>query len=238
MEAQITRIKNAFDPTNPECAFTCYFYNNIPAEQAALYVMPPGQNTQRWEEAIASRPSPSSVPVLAVGFSDLQKRQELQQAQIMQYRQRLHEIHAKLLELASNHDLQTSVKAQQCRGRHALLRQRTLALAARVQVLKGRGFALSADEESLKRRLEEMLQTVRDPAVFGSVNEVWARLAMVHGSGARGAEGTERLELQAEDTDALTDILEQFKNAVQGLVSVASKDAVALGLSPESEVVG
>ncbi|KAK7204793.1 nucleoporin complex subunit 54-domain-containing protein, partial [Myxozyma melibiosi] len=176
---QLSRIKNSWDPTSPECAFQYYFYNKVPPEQAALYGKPPTHDQQRWDNAIANRPDSSSVPVLAVGFTDLQKRVSVQEQQVIAYRTRMHEINQKLTELITRHDLYTTVRVAEIKARHAALAHRTMSLAAKIQVLKSRGYALRPDEEILKRKLEELTRNLEDPAVFGKINEVWARMTVV-----------------------------------------------------------
>jgi nuclear pore complex protein Nup54 len=176
---QLQKIKESWDPTSEKCAFQHYFYNNVPPDQALLYIKPPGQDQGIWDEAIKNRPDNSSVPVLAVGFTDLQKRVSLQQAQVNAYRVRMHEINNKLNELSTRHDLYTTVKIAEMKTRHAKIVQRTLSLAVKIQVLKSRGYVLRPDEEVLKQKLEQLNKEIDDPAVFGRINEVWARMRVL-----------------------------------------------------------
>jgi nuclear pore complex protein Nup54 len=52
-------------------------------------------------------------------------------------------------------------------------------LAAKVQVLKNRGYALQPEEEQLKKRLDALTKAVQDPASYGRMNEIWARMMVV-----------------------------------------------------------
>lgn len=176
---QLRKIKESWDPQSPNCAFQHYFYSKVPADQALLYSKPPGQDQEKWDQAVANRPDSSSVPVLAVGFSDLQKRVELQANQVAAYRARMHEINDKLDELSTRHDLYTTVKTVEMKARYAKLVHRTLSLAAKIQVLKGRGYVLRPDEEVLKKKLEQLNYQIDDPAVYGRINEVWARMSVL-----------------------------------------------------------
>jgi nuclear pore complex protein Nup54 len=176
---QIEKIKDSWDPTSPQCALQCFFYNKVGTQQALLYQKPAGIEQARWDAAMAARPDDAHVPVHVVGFTDLQKRVARQEATVLVYRQRMHEINDKLNQLSSRHDLHTLVKTAQMQARHQRLVQRTLALAARLQVLRHRGFVLKPDEEVLKRELERLNQQVDDPAVFGRINEIWARLTVL-----------------------------------------------------------
>ncbi|KAK9235121.1 nucleoporin complex subunit 54-domain-containing protein [Lipomyces kononenkoae] len=176
---QLQKIKNSWDPSSPDCAFQFYFYNKVPSEQAVLYVKPPNHDQARWDAAIAARPDSGSVPVLARGFTDLQKRVNIQHQQVIAYQVRMHEINSRLTQLITRHDLYTTVKIAELKARHAAVAHRTLSLAAKVQVLKSRGYALRPDEEVLKRKFEELTRVLNDPAVFGKINEVWARMMVV-----------------------------------------------------------
>lgn len=137
----------------------------------------------------------SSVPVLANGFFDLDKRVKIQENQVNVFRHRLHEIQSKLTALQSRHDLVTSIKQEDCRRRHVALARRALSLAAKVQVLKNRGYALQTDEELLKKRLEGLARQVGDPAVRGRVNEIWARMLVVSEQARKMEESVGKVEI-------------------------------------------
>lgn len=173
---QLQRVHDAWNPQSPACAFQHYFYNRVPAEQAQQYVMPPGQDPQKWERAMIARPDPASVPVLAVGFTDLEKRMNLQNQQVNAYRVRMHEINDKLTELSNRHDLHTTVKLLEMREKHNHLAKRALELAIRIQMLGNRGRVLTPQEELFMQRVKELIRKADDPAVFGSLNEAWARV--------------------------------------------------------------
>lgn len=119
------------------------------------------------------------MPVRANGFKDLDSRVKAQEVQVRTFRAELHNIQEKLNAIQNRHDLNTSVKLEDCRRRHMALARRALSLAAKVQVLKNRGYALQPEEEMLKKRLEGLAKMVQDPAVTGRMNEIWARMMVV-----------------------------------------------------------
>lgn len=176
---QIEKIKDSWDPTSSQCAFQYFFYNRVGAQEALLYQKPPGIEQSKWEDAMAARPDNTHVPVHVVGFTDLQKRVSKQESTVFVYRQRMHEINEKLNQLSSRHDLHTTVRIAQMRARHNKLVHRTLSLASKLQVLRNRGYVLRPDEEVLKKELEAVNKQVDDPAVFGRINEIWARLTVL-----------------------------------------------------------
>lgn len=179
IENQLSLLKQKWDPTSPECVFQTYFYNRVGADQAALYTKPANHDQKKWDEAVSARPDNTVVPVLAVGFPALKERRQLQEQQVLTYRARMHEIVGKLSELQKAHDLTTAPKIETARDKLITLSHRTLRLAAKVQVLKSRGYALRPEEEVLKERLVSLERDLRDPDSFGRVGEIWARLGAV-----------------------------------------------------------
>lgn len=173
---QLQRVHDAWNPQSVNCAFKHYFYNQVPPEQVGLYAMPQGQDPSRWERAVQARPNASCVPVLAVGFTDLEKRVKQQDEQVNAYRMRMHEINEKLVELSNRHDLHTTVKLLEMRERHAKLARRALQIAVAIQLLSNSGRVLSSQEELFQRQAQKMLQKVEDPSVYGSLSEAWARV--------------------------------------------------------------
>lgn len=119
------------------------------------------------------------VPVRANGFKDLDLRVKSQEQQVNSFRVALHDIQSKLEAIQNRHDLTTSTKLEDCRRRHIALSRRALSLAARVQVLKNRGYALQPEEEELKKRLDGLARLINDPANSGRMNEIWARMQVV-----------------------------------------------------------
>lgn len=201
VQAQLTRIKDGWDPTSPNCAFQFYFYNRIPLDDIPYYQMPQGQSPEKWDKAVAERPYKSSVPVLAVGFTDLQKRTKQQEQQVGVYRVRMHEVNNKLDELTNKHDLVTTVKIAEMRARHQRLVNRTVALAAVTQVLRNRGYVLKPEEEVLRKNLVQLNDKVTDPAVFGRINEIWARMTVLR---EQARHATDSLQKKAPDGTILT----------------------------------
>lgn len=123
-----------------------------------------------------NKPGRGMIPSLASGFEALANRLKTQRAVIAIFNQKLHEINNCLDAILSKHDLDWSVKMIESRRKHDALRRRTLVLARKAQVLRNRGYALSADEDELQIKLENMERTVQDPAVNARLDELWSRL--------------------------------------------------------------
>lgn len=233
VQAQLTRIKDGWDPTSPNCAFQFYFYNRIPLDDIPYYQMPQGQSPEKWDKAVAERPYKSSVPVLAVGFTDLQKRTKQQEQQVGVYRVRMHEVNNKLDELTNKHDLVTTVKIAEMRARHQRLVNRTVALAAVTQVLRNRGYVLKPEEEVLRKNLVQLNDKVMDPAVFGRINEIWARMSVLREQARHATDSQSKKapdgtiltwERDEETLEQLAKILKDQQTGIAFLAKVLKED--------------
>ncbi|KAK9465575.1 nucleoporin complex subunit 54-domain-containing protein [Lipomyces arxii] len=225
---QLQKIKSSWDPLSPDCAFQYFFYNKVAPEQSIFYGKPAAYDQLQWDAAIAARPDASSVPVLAVGFADLQKRVTYQEQQVVAYRSRMHEINTRLTDLIRRHDLYSTVRISELKARHTSLSHRTMSLAVKIQVLKSRGYALRPDEELLKRKFEALTSALGDPAVFGKLNEVWARMTIVKNritllneqTNQTGEQWRNAID-QGRDEDQLEKIARILKGQQAGLIYLA-----------------
>ncbi|CAG7993903.1 unnamed protein product [Penicillium olsonii] len=177
---QVAIIKDKWDPPSATSPFRAYLYNNVGEEAAPFYQPGPEDDESKWEEALRKRPGPGYVPVLVKGFWDLGKRAQRQRDFLTMMQSRLHEINNCLTGLLSKHDLNISVKIADCRRKHIILSKRCLALAAKTQILRNRGYAMDEAEEELKKKLFELERHVFDPSLNGRAEEIWARMLAIH----------------------------------------------------------
>ena len=168
-----------WDPSNPNTVFKEYFYNKVDENRVPFFQPQAFENPREWEEALQNKPAPGYLPVLCTGFAGLATRLQLQRRTVSTFNTGLHEINEKLDRILSQHDLQTSVRALAARRRHAELSKRCLALAAKTQVLRNRGYALSGDEDDLKQKLQAIEKTMQDPALSARMEELWSRLIVL-----------------------------------------------------------
>ncbi|OQE40900.1 hypothetical protein PENCOP_c005G03109 [Penicillium coprophilum] len=204
---QVAIIKDKWDPPSQSSPFRAYLYNNVGEEAAPFYQPGPEDDESKWEEALRKRPGPGYVPVLVKGFWDLGKRAQRQRDFLTMMQSRLHEINNCLTGLLSKHDLNLSVKIADCRRKHIILSKRCLALAAKTQILRNRGYAMDEAEEQLKKKLVELERAVFDPSLNGRAEEIWARMLAIH-------EHSKRLQVEMDRagvnvTQAEDDIDEQ-----------------------------
>ena len=180
---QMELVFKKWDPLSRESLFHTYLYNSVDENQAPFFRPGPEDNEAKWEEALRKRPDSKAIPILCKGFHDLGQRIVRQNEVLLLLRGRLHEINNGLSDLLRRHDLQISARATECRKRHLRISQKTLALAAKVQVLSNRGYAMDSAEEELRKKLLLLERSVFDPALDGRSEEIWARMVSVRERG-------------------------------------------------------
>ena len=151
-------------------------YQKVDEESAPFYQPGEGEDTEKWEEAILNRPSADYVPVLAKGFFELGKRAQRQREFIEYCNIRLHEINSSLEAQLETHNQSVASRLAEARRKHVVASQRILALAAKIQILRSRGYSMDNAEEELRLKLEKLEREVFDPTVNGREQEIWARM--------------------------------------------------------------
>ncbi|KAJ5578141.1 uncharacterized protein N7459_007105 [Penicillium hispanicum] len=177
---QIAIIKDKWDPPMQSSPFRAYLYNQVGEDASPFYQPGPEDDDMKWEEALRKRPDSGYVPVLVKGFWELGKRAQRQKDFLAMMQTRLHEINNCLTDLLSRHELKISLKVADCRRKHLVLSKRCLALAAKTQVLRNRGYAMDDAEEELKKKLTQLERSVFDPSLNGRGEEIWARMLAIH----------------------------------------------------------
>ncbi|KAG0278499.1 hypothetical protein BGZ95_003867 [Linnemannia exigua] len=218
-------IKNAWDPTHPNCQFKHFFYNFVHPDDVNKYGPPPNIDVYEWNQALMECPDRECmVPALAVGFDDLKKRMESQNEMTEIQRIKLEEIEVKMNEIMQFHMLQTANKVREFKRRHIQLAQRVLTLMKRVQILRNRGVPLRADEEVLRVRLENALEQLRNPAHFrGKITELWAQLQILKDSKRLHPTGNYEVSDEAQ-LEVISKVLQDQQAGLQHLTSVLHKD--------------
>lgn len=182
-----------WNPQSPSCVFQHYFYNQVSEEQAPFYSPGEGEDATKWEEALKKKPTPGSIPVLASGPLAVGRRLEMQIAAVRGLQTRLHALNDALTKRLEAHDLQYTVRAAEARRKHVVLSRRCLALAAKVQILRNRGYTLDGSEEKLKATLLSLEQKAFNPMLSGAQEEIWARMSVLR-------DRAEQLKKEAENS--------------------------------------
>lgn len=178
---QMKLVTEKWDPSNPNCSFKYYFYNKVDESHVPYYKPQPHEDPREWEEALQNKPAPGFMPVLCAGYSGVADRLKTQKRAVADFNTRLHQINGSLDAILQRHELETEVRAVAARRRQTTISERCLALAARVQVLRNRGYALSGDEDDLSSRLQNLEREVQDPAVGAREEELWSSLIVLRG---------------------------------------------------------
>ncbi|ORY31027.1 nucleoporin complex subunit 54-domain-containing protein [Naematelia encephala] len=112
IEERIKNIYNAWDPNHPDCRFKYYFYNVVEPGTAGQYARPAGAADEaKWQRALRENPDPSSmIPVLATGWSDVQKRIQMQENVASVHQQIIKDITAALSKLTRDTSLASSIR--------------------------------------------------------------------------------------------------------------------------------
>lgn len=174
-------VTEKWDPANPNCVFKHYFYNKVDESHIPFYKPSAHEDPREWEEALQNKPAPGFMPVMCSGYESLADRLKTQKRANSEFNTRLHQVNGSLDAILQRHELETEVRALAARRRTTALSERCLALAARVQVLRNRGYALSGDEDDLSGRLQALGREVQDPAVGAREEELWSRLIVLRG---------------------------------------------------------
>ncbi|KAI9199467.1 nucleoporin complex subunit 54-domain-containing protein [Polychytrium aggregatum] len=224
IEDAIQDMMNAWDPSKPQCQFRHYFYNLVHPSEAARYTRPANHDEALWNQAQKDNPDPTCmVPVLAVGFGDIQKRIAEQENESNRHRQVLEDALRQLNKIQENHYLDITVRIADYKRKHRELAHRLLKIMSKIQIVTNKGQSIGAEEEALRTRLESINREFKPPSQLrGRVNEQWAqlqmlkesgRLASVAGSAMPGRPG----EFEVVDEESLRKIYEALSETQKGL---------------------
>lgn len=213
--AQIAFIAEKWNPLNLNSPLRTYLYqvvdeDAVPFYQPHLTYDPthpevPLEDETKWEEAVTKRPGPNYVPVLVAGFWALGKRAQRQREFIEKCNIRLHDINASLDAQLEIHNQRIATRIAECRRKHTITSQRTLALAAKIQILRNRGYVMDNAEEELASKLKALEREVFDPTLTGREQEIWARMLEIRERGKRLKVEMEKAGAVAKNEDAVLD---------------------------------
>ncbi|KAI8975008.1 nucleoporin complex subunit 54-domain-containing protein [Pilobolus umbonatus] len=228
---ELALLRAHFDPSSPLCQFRHYFYNKVPPNEIHLYVRPPNQDEQLWNEAMRKNPDPTCmVPVLAVGFDDILKRMEIQNKQVELHQQKLKEIEDRLTAVQRQYSLGTKVKSEEHMRRHLDLNQRLLRLLRYTQVLRYKGFPLSNDEERAMNKLNQLSgnnQNVDTPEqMLNKMLKLWNQLQAIKAQNVNQQNGKVEIWRTSsdEDTKLVAKILEDEQKGIVHISDVLKAD--------------
>lgn len=210
---QMALIKDKWDPASLNSPLRTYLYQYVGSESEALKYTPSAdEDAGKWEEAVQKRPGPEWVPVLARGFKELAQRGVVQVEQIKRCNMMLHEINASLDIQLDKHRQDVAARLAKCKQQHKATSQRALALAAKVQILKNRGYVMDNAEEELKLKLSTLESSIFDPTLNARQQEIWAHMMGIRERSRYLKAEMEKLQPVAETEQPLLDD-DQMKQA-------------------------
>jgi len=226
--AQLEAFTHAFSKESPYCKFRQVFYNMVPPGEAVRYGRPANFPPELWDLAQRDNPDPTSfVPVLAVGFDDIQKRRRAQEVQAEAYDGKLREIQTNLVNLSKKHEGETAVKLLEYKRRHLELTHRVLRIMKGLEVQRCRSYPLMPEEDNLRIKLEGLQRELDRPTQFkGRVSELESLVQML-------AEA----DLGQQEAFVVTDegslkqtqaVLADQQKGLNHLVSILKQDAAEL----------
>ncbi|KAI8723803.1 hypothetical protein NCS52_00237100 [Fusarium sp. LHS14.1] len=218
---QMKLVTEKWDASNPNCVFKHYFYNKVDESIVPYFKPQDYEDPREWEEALQNKPATGFMPALCRGYAALADRLLVEKRALSELNIRLHQINSSLDAILQRHELETEVRAIAAHRRQTTISERCLALAARVQVLRNRGYALSGDEDDLSSRLQSLEREVQDPAVGAREEELWSRLIVLRGYADQLSKemdtpaGTEGAMLDPEHEAKAKKVLEDYEKQIQ-----------------------
>ncbi|KIW12032.1 hypothetical protein PV08_09306 [Exophiala spinifera] len=204
--AQMTIVKNKWDPTSLSSPLRTYLYQHVETETEALKYRPgPGEDEDKWEEAVSKRPGPEWVPLLIQGFFQLGRKAQIQMEAIQRCNMMLQEINTSLDVQLDKHRQNVATRLEESKRRQLATARRILSLAVKVQILRNRGYVMDNSEEELKTKLEKLQRVVFDPSLDAREQEVWARMLSIRERAKRLKMEMEKLKPVAKDEDSVLD---------------------------------
>ncbi|ORZ10718.1 nucleoporin complex subunit 54-domain-containing protein [Absidia repens] len=222
---QLALIKANWDPSSPLCQFRHYFYNMVPPNEVQLYIRPPNQDEQLWNEAQQKNPDPSCmVPVLAVGFEDVLKRMDIQDRQSELHKEKLEEISQRLETVRRKYELGSRARLEEHKRRHADLTQRIIRLLRVVQVIRYKGFPLSQQEELCQKQFEELSTQASNPEqLYTKMLELWSQLQAIKKTRPSSDNGHWEA-LNQNDTNRIAKVLGDEQQGLSHVIDILKKD--------------
>lgn len=163
----------------PRCGMT--------PEQVKVYMdnPPAGIDARIWEQARLDNPDPARmIPVPIVGFDELHQRLRLQEQQTTLHQARLELISSDIATLQRN-QADIVAKTEQYKRNQLLLGHRILQVLVRQELYRKHGYAIQADEEQLRTKLEAIYSELTAPMQFkGRLDELMSQMRMQNQIGA------------------------------------------------------
>ncbi|ELT87031.1 hypothetical protein CAPTEDRAFT_154507 [Capitella teleta] len=194
-------------------------------EQLKVYLdaVPTGIDPLIWQQAKLDNPDPEKlIPVPMTGFSDLNNRLQLQEAETAIQQSRLEMI---TQEIASLQHRQSDMvaKIEKYKRRQLELGHRVLKVMAKQEISRKAGFAIQGEEEQLRVQLEAIQGELNAPTQFkGRLNELMSQLRMLNQLGQGQPSVSYHMTPAAQSE--IKDHLKQQQQGIRHLIDIIKED--------------
>lgn len=205
-----------------------YMKTSMTSSQLQHYLENPpvGIDSLLWEQAKKDNPDPQRlIPVVITGFSELKKRQKLQEQETMQHQKRISLISEEIADLQHNH-VTTMAKLTQFKRKHLELSHRILEIMIKQECLRKSGYSVHADEEQLRAQLECLQAELNAPSQFKArLNEMMSQIRLRQSeAGERLGPGDGRYEVEDAMQAQLKQHLERQQVGLMHLIGIIKED--------------
>ncbi|BFZ15315.1 hypothetical protein BsWGS_18354 [Bradybaena similaris] len=190
---------------------------------------PAGVDPLLWQQAKLDNPDPEKyIPVPMIGFKELQRRLKHQAEQTKLFQQRLDVISGDIVNLQTQHSTMLA-KLEDYKRKDLELGHRLLKVIVKQEIYRKMGFAIQAEEETLKVQLEQLQVELNHPTQFkGRLNELMSQMRMQLQMASGRADSTYQMDLETQAEIKL--ILKQQQDGLQHLIEIIKEDAADIQL--------
>ncbi|CAO3609875.1 unnamed protein product [Cunninghamella blakesleeana] len=222
-------MKSWWDPQSPNCKFKTYFYNLVAPQEVHLYQRPQNHDQKAWEDAQKKNPDPSCmVPVLAVGFTDIEKRMEIQKLTSEAHKVKLDELDQRMKKIQTVNIQENLIKLNEAKRQYMELVQRVIKFLKHTQVLRHKGLSITHEEEVMRTSFETIQdQLQRSEQIRGTFSQMWAQLQLIKESGRKygSIDGIDNWDsVSSSHVEEITKILNEQERGIHHIIDVVQND--------------
>ncbi|CAG5135324.1 unnamed protein product [Candidula unifasciata] len=190
---------------------------------------PAGVDPLLWQQAKLDNPDPEKyIPVPMIGFKELHRRLKYQAEQTKLFQQRLDVISGDITQLQTQHSTMLA-KLEDYKRKDLELGHRLLKVIVKQEIYRKMGFAIQAEEETLKVQLEQLQAELNHPTQFkGRLNELMSQMRMQTQMSSGRTDSTYQMDSETQAEIRL--ILKQQQDGLQHLIEIIKEDAADVHL--------
>ncbi|XP_063706602.1 probable nucleoporin Nup54 [Culicoides brevitarsis] len=194
---------------------------------------PKGIDRRMWNQAREDNPDPKKfIPVPMIGFNDLKWRIKCQENETDAHALYLQKVEKDLNALKQRH-ANTSAKIMEHRRKLSELSHRVLKIIVKQESTRKMGIGLSAEEEAIRTKLDNMHIIVSAPTQFkGRLSELLSQTRMQRNQWRMVGSGNE-YTLDKDAQEEMKSFLTMQQKAMAHVIDIANKDLADLKIIQE-----